>query len=111
MKRKFVEDKYTGEVFLVFHMCEFYEDEYVRKVILERADGTFIKRAMCSVRPSDNLINPKPLRRGCIVELLNPNNEFYGKKLSVRKIEGEVVTLLTHKGEIYMSAEMLKIVH
>lgn len=106
-KRKFVKDtRKESETLMVFSRCNGHSDVF----ILEKADGTFICRGAGVLRISEDKIRPKVLRKGCLVKVVNPYNEFFGKKLSVHAIDGEKITLLTHTGKMTVSAVTLKVV-
>lgn len=107
MKRIYVKDiRRENETLMVFSRCNGYRDVY----ILQKADGSFIRRGAGILCSSDNKIQPRILRKGCLVKVVNPYNEFYGKKLSVYAINGEMITLLTHAGKMTVSAGTLKVV-
>ncbi len=106
-KRNFVKDVRKGsETLMVFSRCNGYSDVF----ILEKADGTFICRGAGVLCVSEDKIQPKLLRKGCLVKVVNPYNEFFGKKLAVHAIDGEMITLLTHTGKMTVSALTLKVV-
>ena len=105
-KRKFyVDERQKDETLMFFSRCYGHRDVYV----LQKEDGSFIVRGKGVLYPTEEKINPKKLRNGCLVKVVNPYNDFYNKKLIVHDIEGEMVTLLTHKGKMMVSAGTLKV--
>lgn len=104
-KREFVTD--GSQTLMLFSKC--INDVFPNALILEKADGTFIWKDSYSLSPSKDKFQPKVLRKGCLVKVVNPYNEFFGKKLSVYDIDGEMITLLTHNGKMTVSALTLKV--
>lgn len=97
-KGQMVYDICDSKLYVVFSEIAKYKEFY----FVIDAEGKFACKHANRIKlytGSKKIKIPK-IQNGSLVRITNPNNPFFGKKkFSVKKVEGDYVTFLTHEGE------------